>query len=225
MILDKFNLNEEKLNKLQSFMNLVLEKNKVMNLTAIVDENEFYEKHFFDSLLPILKVNFDNKTILDVGSGAGFPGIPLAICFPKSKFVLIEPILKRCKFLEEVIASLKLDNVEILNKRAEECVDYMRECADIVVSRAVSSFNILLELCIPFLKINGYGVFYKGLKYQDEINEACNALKELNSKIDLIQNEKLPLSNEDRFNIIVMKLKETNKKFPRNFSQIKKRPL
>jgi 16S rRNA (guanine527-N7)-methyltransferase len=221
-----FNYFDDEMNKkLQAFMELVLKENEVMNLTAITDKNEFIEKHFYDSLLPSEVVNFNNKNIVDIGSGAGFPGIPLAIAFPKSKVTLIDPMQKRCIFLNNVVKELDLKNVTVICKRAEDLDNDLRESFDIVTARAVTNLRVLVELCVPYLKNKGVFVAYKGTKYQEEIDESSHALKMLNSKVTFIQNRKLPISKEDRFNIIITKEKNIDKKFPRDFSQIKKNPL
>jgi len=225
MDLNLSSFNEEMQSKLQKFMDLVLKENEVMNLTAITDYNEFIDKHFYDSLLPTEVIDFNNKKIIDVGSGAGFPGIPLAIVFPNSKVTLLEPMNKRCIFLQEVVDELELKNVVIICKRAEDIDSLLRESFDVVTARAVTNLRILVELTLPYLKNKGVLVAYKGIKYKEEINEANNALKVLNSRIEFIQNRKLPISNEDRFNIIIIKEKNIDKKFPREFSQIKKNPL
>ena len=225
MDLNLSSFNEEMQSKLQKFMDLVLKENEVMNLTAITDYNEFIDKHFYDSLLPTEVIDFNNKKIIDVGSGAGFPGIPLAIVFPNSKVTLLEPMNKRCIFLQEVVDELELKNVVIICKRAEDIDFLLRESFDVVTARAVTNLRILVELTLPYLKNKGVLVAYKGIKYKEEINEANNALKVLNSRIEFIQNRKLPISNEDRFNIIIIKEKNIDKKFPREFSQIKKNPL
>ncbi len=221
-----FNYFDDEMNKkLQAFMELVLKENEVMNLTAITDKDEFIEKHFYDSLLPSEVVNFNNKNIVDIGSGAGFPGIPLAIAFPKSKVTLIDPMQKRCIFLNNVVKELDLKNVAVICKRAEDLGNDLRESFDIVTARAVTNLRVLVELCVPYLKNKGIFVAYKGTKYQEEIDESSHALKMLNSKVTFIQNRKLPISKEDRFNIIITKEKNIDKKFPRDFSQIKKNPL
>jgi len=225
MIEKYFSVNEEMKNKLQAYMKLVLEVNEVMNLTAIIDETEFIEKHFIDSLLPTKVIDFDGKKVLDVGSGAGFPGIPLAICYPNSTFVLLEPLNKRSAFLNSVVEKLNLKNVTVLCQRAEEILKVQRNSYDIVVSRAVSRLNILAEICTPYIKPNGYGIFYKGLKYEEELVEAEDAFKTLDCVVEKVQIENLPLSNQSRFNIIVKKVRENSEKFPRNYSQIKKKPL
>lgn len=219
------NLTDLQKEQFQKYMELVLKYNEVMNLTAITDPQEFYEKHFYDSLLPCEEIDFNNKEIIDIGSGAGFPGIPLAIAFPTSKFTLLDPLAKRCNFLEIVIKELNLKNVKVVNKRAEDITNLERENYDIAVSRAVASLNILLELSIPYVKVNGEFIAYKGLKYQEEIDNAKEAFNQLNIHVKKIQKAKLHFSKEERFNIIILKDEVTNKRFPRNFSQIKKKPL
>ena len=216
---------EEMQQKLHDYMELVLDANKVMNLTAITEENEFFDKHFYDSILPVEDIDFNNKNILDIGSGAGFPGIPLAILFPNSKFTLLDPMNKRCAFLNKVADTLNLKNVFVICKRAEDITKTERESYDLVLSRAVANLSILLEICIPYLKVGGYFISYKGFKYNEEIKLADNALEQLNSIVASVQKRKLPLTKEERFNIIILKEKQTKSKFPRNFSQIKKRPL
>lgn len=217
--------NELQQQKLISFMKLVLEWNKVMDLTAITDEDEFIDKHLNDSLLPMKAINFIGKNVIDVGTGAGFPGIPLAILCPESNFTLVEPMQKRCKFLLEVVDKLELRNVKVLCSRVEDLDENYRDSFDICVTRAVAQLNILLELCIPFVKVNGLFVAYKGLKYDEEIIEAKNALNILNCSVENILKEQLPITKNERFNIIIKKREITDKKFPRNFSQIKRKPL
>ncbi len=214
--------NNEKLNK---YKDLVLETNKFLNLTAIIDDEEFYIKHFYDCILIGDYFDLNNKVIMDLGSGAGFPGIPLAIIYPNAIFYLVEPTTKRANFLEKVKKELKLDNVIVINKRSEELTNSYFEYFDFIVTRAVASLNILLEISIPFLKKEGYLIAMKGQKYKEEINESKNALKVLSSKVIETKIETLPFINEERFNIIIKKVGECNKKYPRVYSQIVKRPL
>ncbi len=208
--------------KLNRFMELVLSENEKINLTSITDVNEFKEKHFDDSLLPSKIFDFKNKNIMDLGSGAGFPGIPLAIVFPDAKFTLVEPISKRCAFLNLVVKELDLKNVEVKNSRSEDLPKEIKY--DVIISRAVSELKILLELSIPYLKVNGTLIAYKGKRANEEIEDAKNAFKILNAKIANVQHEFIDLTNE-RNNLFIIKTAECDKKFPRNYSLIKKKPL
>lgn len=211
--------------KLQEYKRMVIETNEVLNLTAITDSFEFDVKHLYDSLLISDYFDYKFKNIMDLGSGAGFPGIPLAILLKDTNFYLVEPTKKRCDFLTRVKDALNLTNVTIINKRSEDLDINFRGYFDFIVTRAVSRLNILLEISLPFLKTNGYLICYKGIKYQEEINDSIIALKILNSTIEEVKKETLPFLNEERFNIIIKKNKEIDKKYPRLYSIIKKRPL
>ena len=211
--------------KLQEYKRMVIETNEVLNLTAITDSFEFDVKHLYDSLLISDYFDYKFKNIMDLGSGAGFPGIPLAILLKDTNFFLVEPTKKRCDFLTKVKDALNLTNVTIINKRSEDLDINFRGYFDFIVTRAVSRLNILLEISLPFLKTNGYLICYKGIKYQEEINDSIIALKVLNSTIEEVKKETLPFLNEERFNIIIKKNKEIDKKYPRLYSIIKKRPL
>ncbi|MGN1278547.1 MAG: 16S rRNA (guanine(527)-N(7))-methyltransferase RsmG [Candidatus Onthovivens sp.] len=211
--------------KLQEYKRMVIETNEVLNLTAITDSFEFDVKHLYDSLLISDYFDYKFKNIMDLGSGAGFPGIPLAILLKDTNFYLVEPTKKRCDFLTRVKDALNLTNVTIINKRSEDLDINFRGYFDFIVTRAVSRLNILLEISLPFLKTNGYLICYKGIKYQEEINDSSFALKILNSTIEEVKKETLPFLNEERFNIIIKKNKEIDKKYPRLYSIIKKRPL
>lgn len=208
--------------KIDKFIELVLIENEKFNLTAVTNKDDFKNRHILDSIYPTKVFDFENKFIMDLGSGAGFPGIPLAINFPSSKFVLVEPITKRCEFLEKIKKELELDNVEIVNKRVEELDKNTK--FDVVVTRAVSSLNILLELAIPYLKVGGSLIAYKGRKAIEEINEAASAFKLLSCHVE---DEQIEKKGEDiiRYNLFIKKDKETEAKYPRSYSKIKKKPL
>ena len=156
------NLTDLQRDQLHTYFMMLVEKNKVMNLTGITEENEVYEKHFYDSLLFSFKLDFNKKTLIDVGTGAGFPGLVLAICYPNLKVTSLEPLAKRCNFLSEVVDELKLENVEIINKRAEDLAKTHKEFYDYATARAVARLNILLELSIPLVKVNGSFIALKG---------------------------------------------------------------
>ena len=210
-------INELQLKQLERYYELLVEYNKVMNLTGITIKEEVYLKHFYDSLT-IAKVIDLNQydTLCDVGTGAGFPGLVIKIIYPNLKITLLDSLNKRLNFLNIVIKELNLKDIETIHIRAEE---YKKQF-DIVVARAVAPLNILLEYCIPITKVNGYFIAMKGKN-----EEANNALKELNSEIIEINSFLLPIEQSNRTIIKIKKIKETNKKFPRKYSEIKKNPL
>lgn len=214
-------LTEQMQEQLFAYFELIQEYNKVMNLTGIDDLEGVYLKHFYDSLTIRPLIEGDNLSIADLGSGAGFPGIILAIVYPNHSFSLIEPLTKRCKFLQTVVDEIGLTNVEIINERAED----IDKKFDILTSRAVSRLNILLELSIPLLEVGGYFIPLKGAQAQTELDEAKNALRKLNSELVTIDEITLPIENSKRANLKIKKLKATDKKYPRNFGQIKNKPL
>lgn len=204
------------------YYELIAEYNKVMNLTGIDDYQGVYLKHYYDSLTVADKIEQLNpQTIADVGSGAGFPGIVLAIYFPQIKFTLIEPLTKRIKFLEVVVSDLGLENVELLNERVED----IDQKFDIVTSRAVARLNILLELCAPVCAVGGHVIALKGPKVTTEIEEAKAAIKTLGLEEELREQLILPIEESTRYNVYFKKVKATPAKYPRNFGQIKKKPL
>lgn len=212
-----------KLSLLEKYYNILLEWNSFMNLTAITDRKTVYLKHFYDSLT-ICKIIDLNKvsSVCDVGTGAGFPGIVLKIFFPHIKLTLIDALDKRIKFLDEVISKLELDNVCTVHTRAEEYACMKREEFDLVTARAVSSFNTLLEYCIPMVKVNSYFVAMRG---NDDSSTAGNALSVLNCNILSKVIFSLPYDAGNRSLFLVRKNKKTNLKYPRRNSIIKKNPL
>ncbi len=224
--LDYLKLSDEQLDKLNKYMEITLKENEHVNLTRNDTVDSFIIKNILDSLLVVKNFDLNKKTILDIGSGAGLPGIPLAIYYPKAKFVLLEPTFKRASFLAMVSDLLELNNVKVVAKRAEDYVkENNYETFDFVVSRAVSKLNILIELSVPFLKVGGELIAYKGLNYLEEIEESKNALKILNSTINVVKEDILDFLNETRYSVSVKKNKITNHKYPRLYKDIKKRPL
>ena len=217
--LKKLNINitELQLKQLERYYELLVEYNKVMNLTGITIKEEVYLKHFYDSLTIAKVIDLNNyENICDVGTGAGFPGLVLKIIYPNLKVTLLDSLNKRLNFLNVVIKELNLKDIETVHSRAEE---YNKQF-DITVARAVAPLNILLEYCIPLTKTNGYFIAMKGKN-----EEATNALKELNSEIIETNSFLLPVEQSNRTIIKIKKIKETNKKFPRKYSEIKKKPL
>ena len=194
-----------------------------MNLTSITEDTEVYIKHFYDSLVLEKYLN-KNIHLADVGTGAGFPGLPIKIAREDLIVDLIEPTTKRCTFLSQVVNDLKLENVNIINKRSEDLPD-KKEMYDAITSRAVASLNILLELSIPLLKVGGKMYALKGSSFNEEIKESKNALKELKCKVTNIYEFDLPLDLGHRAIIEIEKYAETSKKYPRVYAKIKKQPL
>lgn len=217
--LSKLNINitSLQLQQLERYYELLIEYNKVMNLTGITDKEDVYLKHFYDSLT-ITKVIDLNKynTLCDVGTGAGFPGLVIKILYPHLKITLLDSLNKRLNFLNVVIKELNLKDIETVHTRVE---DYKKQF-DIVVARAVAPLNILLEYCIPITKVNGYFIAMKGKN-----EEADNALLKLNSEIIETNLFLLPIEQSNRTIIKIKKIKETDKKYPRIYSEIKKNPL
>lgn len=215
-------ISEEMIQKLDKYADLLKEWNEKMNLTAIVEKEEVYEKHFFDSVIA-LDENVHAK-VADVGSGAGFPGLVWKIVKEDLTIDLIEPTGKRCHFLNEVIQQLNLKNITVYNTRAEEHVKDHREEYDVVTARAVANLRVLSELCVPLVKVNGTFLVMKGSHGKDEVSEADQALKKLGV---VLENEKeTPLPNGDPRQIFTFIKKEhTPNIYPRNYGQIKKKPL
>lgn len=216
-------VNEEQLEKLEKYYDLLISYNEKMNLTAITDKKEVYLKHFYDSLTLLKVVDLTNEeSLCDVGTGAGFPGIVLKIFYPHIKLTLVDSLNKRINFLKDVVSTLNLDNVICVHARAEEYAKVNREKFDIVTARAVASLNVLLEYCIPMVKKNKYFVAMKG---HEDINLYEHSLKILDSKIVNVNEFLLPIEDSQRTIIKIEKLNYTNKKYPRKFSEIKKKPL
>lgn len=203
---------------------VILERDsQVMNLTAI-DPKEYYEKHFLDCLLLRELYDFRDEKLIDVGTGAGFPGLVLAIAYPNLAVTLLEPTMKKCVFLESVIKDLKLTNVTVVNKRAEDYTE-MREAFDLATTRAVAALNIILELCAPLVKKGGSVLAMKGKNYNTELNEAANAIYVLKLELGKQKTHFLPSDGSMRANIRFVKRGLTDRIYPRSYSQIKKKPL
>lgn len=222
-------VNNEQVEKFDNYYRLLIEWNKKINLTAIINYEDVIKKHFLDSVL-LLKVYskdlFTSKNIIDVGTGAGFPGLPLAIMLPDAKFTLVDSLNKRIQFLKEVIDILKISNITLIHSRAEELginSDH-REKYDICVSRAVAALPLLLEYCSPFVKKEGVLYMYKSLKVEEEIELSKNALSILNCSI----NKKILLAEEEDFQRYILEIKKENftpDKYPRKPGKAKKKPL
>lgn len=222
----KLELTDNQIKNFYDFMNLLIEKNKVMNLTGITEPKEVILKHFIDSLT-ILKYIDKNSTVIDVGTGAGFPGLPLKIADESLEMTLLDSLNKRINFLNEVIENTQLNNIDTIHGRAEDFgkdIKY-REKYDIVTSRAVASLNILLEYMLPFVKIGGKCICMKGSNCDDEIENAKNAIKILGGEIEKIEKFNLPNSDNNRTILIIKKVKKTDRQYPRNAGIPTKKPL
>lgn len=219
------NLTENDAELYYSYMKTLLEWNKKMNLTAITDENEIILKHFVDSAT-INKYIKENEVVMDMGTGAGFPGIPLKILNRENNFILVDSLNKRINFLEEVKNKLKLNKIDLIHSRAEDLAKnkVYRENMDVVTSRAVANLKVLVEYMIPFVKVGGKCICMKGPNADEEIKEAKNAIEILGGEIKKVENIKL--KDEIERNIIIIgKVKETPDKYPRKAGIPIKQPL
>ena len=220
----KVSYDEDKIEKSLKYLKILLDYNSHTNLTAIREEKAIIEKHFLDSLLLQNLLKNEDKTLIDIGTGAGFPGMMLAIFNGDKKFTLLDSVRKKTDFLELVKTELNLNNVEVINGRAEEIIKDRREKYDVGLCRGVSDLSVILEYEIPFLKVNGRFLPQKMIG-TDEVENSVNALKILNSKILKEYEFKLPFSNEDRLVIEILKIKKTDKKYPRKTGIPLKKPL
>lgn len=210
----------------KEYFAFLVEKNQVMNLTAITEEEEVYRKHFLDSLelLQVLK-DKPKYTLCDVGSGAGFPSIPLAIVQDQVEVTIIDALNKRIGFLKELVQKLNLNNVEAIHSRAEDYAKIKRESFDVVTARAVARLNVLSELCLPLTKVGGLFLAMKGSSGEEELRESKKAIELLGGNILKTISFTLPDEQEQRQIIVIKKIKPTPVKYPRSFSKIKERAL
>jgi len=200
-------MNDEQISAIESFADLLVEKNKVMNLTAITDPKEIEIKHMIDSLegVQVIKeIASENFSLLDIGCGAGFPGIPLKAAFPENRFVLLDSLNKRINFVNDVSVALGLKNITGIAARAEDYKE--REAFDICTSRAVAGINVLLEYSLPFVKVGGYCMLYKSGEYQSELDQAENAMKILGGKFEKAYDIELPENGGRRSLVIIKKI-------------------
>ena len=215
-------LTDKMINQFNDYALFLKEYNEKVNLTAISEYEDVLDKHFYDSLLLV-----DRKlegTLVDVGSGAGFPGVVLKIVFPKLKVILIEPIKKRCVFLNLLIERLALKDIEVVNDRAEDYVSNHREEYDYVTARAVTNLNGLIEICGALVKKNGYFICLRGKDGLDEINRALKAIKTMGFDIDITREETL-FNGDKRIISFFKKIDKSPLKYPRKYYIIKKNPL
>ena len=218
------NINDKILNTLEEYYSILKEENQKYNLTRIIEKEDVYLKHFYDSLTITKIINLDNQSICDLGSGAGFPGLVLAICFPNTKLTLIESNNKKCHFLNLVKEKLHLNNVEVINTRTEEYAKENREIFDIVTARAVAPLKHLLEYGIPLVKEGGNFIAMKSNTEEEEQN-----INNYYNKLDIIEKDRVVfnLPKEDSLRTLIKyeKLKQTNIKYPRRYSEIIKKSI
>ena len=218
-------LSDRQLEQFEIYFNFLVEYNNYVNLTAITDEEDVYIKHFYDSILVGKVFDLTNvKTICDVGSGAGFPSIPLKIVYPHLNVTIVDGLDKRITFLKQLVSKLGLTNVNLVHGRAEEYAKDHRESFDMVTARAVARANILNELCIPLVKVGGNFVSMKGKNAEEEINEG-NSLSILKGKIINQAEYYLPKEESKRVLIVINHFEKCPNKYPRAFASIKKNPL
>lgn len=225
-------LSAKQLNQFQIYYEMLIETNKVMNLTAITELDEVITKHFLDSLA-LAKVypdiyNSDNKLkVLDLGAGAGFPGIPLKIAFPHLQVTLMDSLNKRVKFLQSVIDKLELCDIDAVHGRAEEAARnaVYRESFDLCVSRAVANLSTLSEYCLPFVKAGGKFISYKSADIEEELDSAKKAINVLGGKLVTVKKLTLPDSDIERSFVFIEKVKHTPKTYPRKAGTASKEPI
>lgn len=218
-------LSEKQLLQFETYYNFLIEYNTHTNLTRITDKDSVYIKHFYDSLLLRSVTDINNKTLCDVGAGAGFPSVPLAITCPTLKAHIVDSLGKRITFLNELTKKLGLENVEASHDRAEEFCHGRRGSFDIVTARAVAKLNILVELCLPLVKVGGVFVALKGSSLDEELSETKAGISILGGEILKKEKFELPDGMGTREILVIKKIKETPLDYPRAFGVIKKKPL
>lgn len=223
--LTALSLPTERIPALIRYAEMLAEKNRVMNLTAITDPADVARLHFLDSAAPLPLADFRGKTVVDVGTGAGFPGLPLKILEPSVRLTLLDAQRKRVEFLREVCRELGLKDVECVHGRAEEFARERREGFDIAVSRAVAALPVLAELCLPLVKPGGQFLAMKSVDTGGELAAAGRAVQMLGGRLEKPVDYGISGTNVPRRLVIITKITETQKKYPRTFAKIKKNPL
>lgn len=223
----KFNisLTDEAIKRFDDYFSFLVEFNSHTNLTAITEHDEVFIKHFLDSMILSCAYDLTNKTLCDVGAGAGFPSIPCKIANETISVDIVDSLNKRINFLNELIQKLNLSNVNPIHARAEEHANKKREFYDVVSARAVARLSMLSELCLPLVKVGGVFLAMKSKDYEEELKEANNAIKTLGGEVLEIKHFNLPYNMGERVIIIIKKVKNTPNKYPRQFAKIKANPI
>lgn len=211
--------------RLTAFAGMVLERNQVMNLTAITEPKDMAALHLLDSLALVKEAGLEQGRMVDVGCGAGFPGVPAAIARPALQVTLLDSLGKRIGFLREACGSLGLENTECVHARAEEFAGERRESFDFAVSRAVAALPVLCELCLPLVKVGGEMLAMKSANSEEEINGAKKAIEILGGKIEWVKDYTVPATNVTHRIVCIRKTSPAPGRYPRRFAQIKKQPL
>ncbi|MCB2313141.1 16S rRNA (guanine(527)-N(7))-methyltransferase RsmG [Clostridium tagluense] len=220
--------NEKKYEQFMRYKDLIQEWNEKVNLTAIKEDEEIVKKHFIDSIKVFkFKELKSAKNIIDIGTGGGFPGIPMNLIKPEINIVLLDSLNKRINFLNEVIKELQLKNIKAIHGRAEDFAQekQYREKFDVAVSRAVANLTVLSEFCIPYVKVGGYFVAMKGPAVEEEIKSSKNAIRMLGGHIEHIEKVQIEDSDFNHNLVIIRKIAETHKKYPRKAGMVTKNPL
>ena len=215
-------LTPEQITRLCDFGRAVVKQNEVMNLTAITEDTQVARLHLLDSLTVLTAADLAGKSLIDVGCGAGFPGVPLAIGCPEAKITLLDSLGKRVHWLEETLPTLGI-SAECVTARAEEAVATRRESYDFATSRAVARLNILLELTAPYVKVGGMVIAMKGAAAQEELGECGSAIKKLGLKLEVVR--RFPMDGTSHSLILLRKVAPTPKQYPRRYAKIKQAPL
>ncbi len=223
--LSSLGLDAAKALQLQAFAEKMLAKNEVMNLTRIVEPTQVAQLHLLDSAALLSFADFKDKRVVDVGTGAGFPGVPLRILRDDFDLTLLDSLGKRIEWLREVCGEMDLPRLSCVHARAEEFAQENRECFDIAVSRAVASLPVLCELTLPLVKVGGVFLAMKSVESEEEINAAKSAIAELGGKIRSVEDYTVPTSDVVHRVIIIEKIAPTKARYPRAFAKIKKTPL
>ena len=215
-------LPDDRQEKLCAFARAMVKQNAVMNLTAITEETQVAKRHLLDSLTVLCCADIRGKTLIDVGCGAGFPGVPLAIACPEAKITLLDSLGKRVKWLEETLPTLGI-SAECVTARAEEAVADRREVYDYATSRAVARLNILLELTAPYVRVGGAVLAMKGAAAKEELSECAGAIKKLGLRLEEVR--EFPIDGASHAVIVLRKIAPTPKQYPRRYAKIKQAPL